>query len=319
MKSLNFGKCLVAVLLLINAACGNASAAPFSGKSDLNIIGMTIPVPGQTIDLIATVKGESTLMGRFNGWVSYTFDPSTLEFVGKAVKVAANGDLISEDVTGAFTDYSLTQSSGNLTITGGTGKFKGATGSAEYSVQFSSATQGVITFAGACDYSASNRAKSPSANTSDFNATGQVIFKNIQQGVFGNELVPYVGVSSSELTGLAVQTGTIKRTTTPTFVALGKLQFSGEVGPHPVLGTNVHVISTAKGDIYVTWTAEFTVQFTSESTVVFSGDAEFDVQGGTGIYQNAKGKFQTLFQTEEIAANSDSASASVTQTGSISR
>jgi hypothetical protein len=158
-----------------------------------------------------------------------------------------------------------------------------------------------------------------SARADDFELEGVAFFTNIQNGLFGDEVVPYLGVGKSELIGNNVQTGGIRRTSELTPVNETTLKFTGEVGEHPLLpwGPKVHVIATADGLIYCKWTAVFTIQFVSETEVVFGGDGEFTVLGGTGKYARATGTFRTLFATDPIPLTSDTAFADVTQSGGI--
>ncbi|QJW95471.1 hypothetical protein [Frigoriglobus tundricola] len=160
-----------------------------------------------------------------------------------------------------------------------------------------------------------------SARAGDYDFVGEVIFTNIQNGLGFGEDVPYFGIGTSALTGPSVQFGSIRPTSKPTPVDLTTVKFTGEVGPNPFLpcGDLVHVVATEDGLIFCTWTATFTIQFVSATEVIFSGDGEFTVTGGTGKYKNASGRFRTLFATGTIPATSDSALAGVTQKGKIKR
>ena len=159
------------------------------------------------------------------------------------------------------------------------------------------------------------------ARAADFELQGVAVFTNIQDGLTLGQDVPYIGVGASPLIGLNVQTGSIRPTSPPTPVDATTLSFTGEVGPHPLLpfGPKVHVITTAEGLILCEWTAVFTIQFVSPTEVVFSGDGQFTVIGGTGKYRRATGTFRTLFSTGPIPFTSDSAVATVTQSGTINR
>jgi hypothetical protein len=176
----------------------------------------------------------------------------------------------------------------------------------------------LITFCGACLLVLGAPA---SARAADFELKGVAVFTNIQGGLTLGEDVPYLGVGVSRLIGLNTQTGSIRPTSPPTPVNETTLTFTGEVGPHPLLpfGPKVHVITTADGLILCEWTAVFTIQFVSPTDVVFSGDGEFTVIGGTGKYRRATGTFRTLFSTGPIPFTSDSAIAAVTQSGTINR
>jgi hypothetical protein len=159
------------------------------------------------------------------------------------------------------------------------------------------------------------------ARAADFEANGIVLFTNIQNGLNLGEPVPYYAGALSDLIGLNTQTGSIQPTSEPTPVGPTTLQFTGEVGPHPFLpfGPKIHLITTPNGLIFCTWKATFTIQFVTETDVVFSGDGQFTVIGGTGKYRNATGTFRTLFATDPIPLTSDSALATAGQTGTINR
>jgi hypothetical protein len=160
-----------------------------------------------------------------------------------------------------------------------------------------------------------------SARAADFELQGIAIFTNIQNGLNLGQDVPYLGLATSPLIGPNTQTGSIRPTSPPTPVGPTTLQFTGEVGPHPLLpfGPKVHIITTANGLIFCEWTAVFTIQFVSPTDVIFSGDGLFTVIGGTGRSRKATGSFRTLFATGPIPLTSDSAVARVTQSGTIDR
>jgi hypothetical protein len=159
------------------------------------------------------------------------------------------------------------------------------------------------------------------ARAADFELTGAALFTNIQNGLNLGANVPYYGVGESHLIGYNIQTGSIHPTSKPTPVGPTTLQFTGETGPNPLLpfGINVHIITTLDGLIFCTWTATFTIQFVSETDVIFSGDGAFTVIGGTGKYAGATGTFTTLFATDAIPLTSNSATAGVSQSGTISK
>ncbi|MBP3957645.1 hypothetical protein J8F10_20540 [Gemmata sp. G18] len=160
-----------------------------------------------------------------------------------------------------------------------------------------------------------------SIRAADYDFVGAAVFTNIQNGLGRGQDVPYYGIGTSDRTGPNLQTGSIRPTSAPAPVGPATLQFTGEVGAHPLLpfGPKIHIISTADGQIVCTWKATFTIQFVSATDVIFSGDGEFTVTGGTGKYKKATGKFRTLFATGPIPLTSDSAVAGVTQNGKIKR
>lgn len=168
----------------------------------------------------------------------------------------------------------------------------------------------------------------PLAAADDYSAAGVVQFSNLQATLnVPGETAPYFGVGFSRQLGLNVQTGTILPTSAPVPVGYDPetnvvtLQFDGVQGTHPnaSLGA-VHVIQTARGDIYSTWVAVFTMELDLDTgDAVLSGDGEFTVIGGTRRYRNATGSFRTLFVTDVVPAGADSALADWTQEGEICR
>jgi hypothetical protein len=74
-------------------------------------------------------SGSATHLGRFTLRADFTVDPATATAVGTAVWTAANGDQIFATVTGravvTFPNAAIVETH---TITGGTGRFAGASG-----------------------------------------------------------------------------------------------------------------------------------------------------------------------------------------------
>ena len=153
----------------------------------------------------------------------------------------------------------------------------------------------------------------------DYKSLGLVYFTNVQAGLLQDGIVPYFAFGSSPQFGAHIQTGSIRNLTG---LNLSTLTFQGAVGPHPFLPGNpeIHVINTAQGDIYCTWTADFTLSFiNAEGDAVFSGDGDFLVTGGTGKYEHATGRFRTLFETGPVPFGADEALAVYSQNGRIKK
>lgn len=105
------------------AQAQHASDLPFKG--DLQA---TETVNGDLHHLIGSGKG--TQLGRFTYAADITVDPVTHIGVGPAVWTAANGDRISASTTGriVFINLPTIGLEETHTITGGTGRFAGASG-----------------------------------------------------------------------------------------------------------------------------------------------------------------------------------------------
>jgi hypothetical protein len=119
-------------LFAVMQVAGLAAAGeyvPFKGKLQGEVT--TTPVPPLVmVDIVAT--GNATHLGRLTLNVPHVVDPATRMAVGSYQFTAANGDVLYADFTGQATP---TETAGVLyieetaTITGGTGRFAGATGS----------------------------------------------------------------------------------------------------------------------------------------------------------------------------------------------
>ena len=76
--------------------------------------------------------GQSTLLGKFTRTKEMLFDWNTLTFEGTLVFTAQNGDELHADFAGGPFDLNTGLASGTYTVTGGTGRFAGATGQAQF-------------------------------------------------------------------------------------------------------------------------------------------------------------------------------------------
>jgi hypothetical protein len=122
---------LVAGLALAIVA-GPAAAqqpVPFRGSLEGDVTRLPVP-PVVLVDVEAT--GLATHLGRFTLDVPHVVDPATSQAAGLYKFVAANGDKLTARFTGQATfipGTSFLVIEEAATITGGTGRFAGATGS----------------------------------------------------------------------------------------------------------------------------------------------------------------------------------------------
>ena len=107
---------------------GSPEPVPFKGEAKGTITGV-LPGPGG-ITLSGVAVGHATHLGRFTREEQIVLDPLTGAFTGTIVFTAADGDHLHCTLVGQFT--SLTDASGTYTITGGTGRFEGMTGVADF-------------------------------------------------------------------------------------------------------------------------------------------------------------------------------------------
>lgn len=119
------------------------ATVPFKGNGIGQITG---GVPGVSLTGVAT--GNATHLGRYTRTETILLGAGGT-FTGDVTFTAANGDLLTADIAGAFT--SLTTASGTYTFTGGTGRFEGATGTAFFSVELLDAGQFTVAFNGTLD------------------------------------------------------------------------------------------------------------------------------------------------------------------------
>jgi hypothetical protein len=98
------------------------------------------------VAVTALGSGVSTHLGQFQREEHLLLNPQTGQFTGSVVFRAADGDELWCSITGGFT--SQTTAEGSYSVTGGTGRFEGSTGSAEFSVSQSDPVNFSFEFAG---------------------------------------------------------------------------------------------------------------------------------------------------------------------------
>ena len=101
---------------------------PFRGHAAEVIIDVT-PVP-EGLLVTATGEGQATHLGRFTRLGRVVVHPEDGSVEGTVVFTAANGDQLFMDVVGLPTTTAAI--SGTYTFTGGTGRFRNASGAADF-------------------------------------------------------------------------------------------------------------------------------------------------------------------------------------------
>src|SRR5437762_1748908 len=116
------------VSLAIIAASAVAAETPFKGTVNAVETGQVV-FPTRFLDREGT--GNATYLGKYTEHVVMQINIPTLSSMGAATFTAANGDTLSASVVGQATRMGPTALSivEDYTITGGTGRFAGATGS----------------------------------------------------------------------------------------------------------------------------------------------------------------------------------------------
>ena len=142
---------LSALTLLVLTALPAPSRAdqdtPYNGSFGLTLTSVK-PLPKGGDRIKGVLAGEATFLGPFTGTVEYHVFPDG-SFVGTATKVAADGDQLTERLAGTLT---ATGSVGAFVVTGGTRRFKHASGSGTFVSTWTSTTTAVVTFAGSASY-----------------------------------------------------------------------------------------------------------------------------------------------------------------------
>jgi len=121
----------LAVLTVVGLAGPVAAEeqVPFKGSLD-GIVTVTGTPP--IVSVLVNASGNATKLGRFSLVIPHLVDRTTRTATGSYFFTAANGDTLSADFTGQSTPsttpgvLSIVE---NATITGGTGRFAGASGS----------------------------------------------------------------------------------------------------------------------------------------------------------------------------------------------
>lgn len=107
-----------------------ATALPFRGTVDARETGQFQPAT-RTVLVRLVGTGTASHLGRYTMVSEFTLTPATLSAAGRVTFTAANGDVLTATFTGRSVvtggTVAIVES---LTITGGTGRFAGATGTA---------------------------------------------------------------------------------------------------------------------------------------------------------------------------------------------
>lgn len=133
---------------LIVALAGPVSAGdqvPFRGT--LAGTATITPLGGPMVAVEITASGTATYLGRFTLLAPHVVNQATLTATGTYLITAANGDTITADLAGTarmVEPPNIVAITETATVTGGTGRFAGATGSIQVERVFNRAT-GVTT------------------------------------------------------------------------------------------------------------------------------------------------------------------------------
>jgi hypothetical protein len=113
------------VLAVSSFAPAQAGPRPYAAHLTTTTTSVTQLSPTEV--LIAYIgTGHGTHVGAYTESGSYTVDLTTFTFVGSSTATASDGSTFSFTISGGFTGP--TTLAGTTSITGGTGRFAGATG-----------------------------------------------------------------------------------------------------------------------------------------------------------------------------------------------
>ena len=120
---------------------------PFSGRAEGAVVQLTPGPAGVGLSVVA--QGNASQLGLFTRLEEILLDPATGTFTGHIAFTAANGDLLAGTLVGAFT--SATTATGVYELTGGSGRFQGASGTAAFVLATPDGIHFTVTFDGSLD------------------------------------------------------------------------------------------------------------------------------------------------------------------------
>lgn len=148
-------RCVSAFLVLtaLPAPSRAYHGRPYGGVFGLVITAIEPQESGDVVIRGVFPVGRANFLGSFAGEVEYLVHPDGT-FEGTATKVAANGDLLHEELAGLLTP---TGSLGTFELTGGTGRFANVVGGGTFASRWMGPTTAVVEFLGVASYDASDR------------------------------------------------------------------------------------------------------------------------------------------------------------------
>ena len=116
--------------LCLNAPLRAGEQVPFKGSFNFVVVSAT-PLDATHVLFDVDVHVQATQLGKASGPGSFILDVAALAYVGQATWLAANGDSVSSSFEGHFVptdDPAVLENVETFEVTGGTGRFQGATG-----------------------------------------------------------------------------------------------------------------------------------------------------------------------------------------------
>jgi hypothetical protein len=126
---------VLAVLTLNGAAMAAGKSVPFKGRSSGVVTTTGFDPVAMIVHTRVEAQGQATHLGRFTATAVADIDVVTGDAHGTWTLTAANGDTLFVEFE-ASAGSGSTDGVGNFTITGGTGRFDGASGFYEQRITF---------------------------------------------------------------------------------------------------------------------------------------------------------------------------------------
>ena len=121
---------VAAAIISVTPPASARDQVPFGGVVSGSVVSIT-PLDQCNQRIEAVNGGNATHLGRFTGTAEFVLDVCNLTYVGSYVFTAANGDSISGPFIGSLTPTDVPgvfDNTESAFVTGGTGRFAGATG-----------------------------------------------------------------------------------------------------------------------------------------------------------------------------------------------
>jgi hypothetical protein len=128
--------CLLAVCLCSAAHVDAVQMVPLKGTWS-GVTVSAVPIGPTLVSIVAEGSGQVSHLGQATMVSPHTSDIATGETIGEQIFTAANGDMLTAHCEGTpvfAPDFSVVTGTLSCNITGGTGRFAGATGSYDFAL-----------------------------------------------------------------------------------------------------------------------------------------------------------------------------------------
>ena len=123
---------ILVVACVLAAPSQAGDLVPIQARGSFTVTGQTVDPATGNIIFLADIAGNSSHLGRFTGTaMDVLYAPDYVSFTVFTTQVAATGDELFATYEGRFIDADG-DSVGTIEITGGTGRFAGASGSGTF-------------------------------------------------------------------------------------------------------------------------------------------------------------------------------------------